>query len=148
MNTSFRFIRTASFAALLALAVRVPVAAAQRVRSLARATVPFAFQYGTRVYPAGKYTLDMISDNILEIHGKSSAGLGLVEWAEDPQGNRTPGKLVFHHDGDRFVLRDIWLPELSAHVRCPEAKQRKHQETVATKSASSDVEVALLESPR
>ncbi len=147
MNTRFSFVRTSSLAALLALAVSVPVARAQHPRSLAKATVPFAFQYGGRAFPAGKYTFGMLSDNILQIHGTNSAALGVVEWADD---NRVAqaGKLIFRRVGDRYVLRDLWVPALSAHLLCPQPKEQKRREVVEANSAPANVEVALLESSR
>lgn len=144
MKTPYSSICKVSLAVLLASAMGVPAARAQHNQPLANATVPFGFQYGTRSFPAGKYTFGILSDNIMVVRGKSSAALGLVNWSDTDRANRT-GKLVFHHTGDQYVLEDIWVPTLAAHLHCPELKQSKHREMAETKAAGSDVEVALLE---
>ena len=147
MNTPISFVRNASLAVLFALAAGMPAAHAQGTQTLAKATVPFAFHYGTRVFPAGQYTFAMISDNILEVHGTQSSALGVVTWDEDVKKSE-PGRLVFRHSGDQYNLQDIWIPRLSAHLRLPQVKPRKHTEMAEAKPTGSEVQVALLESSR
>ncbi len=142
MNTAYSTICKASLALLLGTAMAAPVAHAQHPQQFARATVPFAFQYGERTFPAGKYTFGMISDNIMAVRGPSNAALGIVSWSDARPSEAA--KLIFHRYGDQLTLQDVWVPQLSAHLHCHPPKQANRRELAAAKPADAGVEVALL----
>ncbi len=146
MRSTCPTIGKASLAFLLAVAAAMPTAFAQHPRALARATVPFAFEYGSSVFPAGSYTFGVISDNVMTVHGPGRSALGVVAWSD--QNLSGVGKLVFHRDGEQLTLQEIWLPQLSARLHCPAKKHPKQADVAATQRMNSDVEVALVAGDR
>lgn len=145
----------------LAALVAAPSMLAQE--TVARANVPFDFQYGSTHLKAGRYNINMIDNQILQLRGRDSA-MGVVLWNDTGRGSSTTGKLVFHRYGDQYILRQVWLPNESNHIELPKSKtERRLQEFAQNNSPrpasvcsgpkclitpSGDVEVALLESPR
>lgn len=129
---------------IIGTAAGMHAAGAQSMQTLARATVPFAFQYGSHTFPAGTYTFGMTADNIMAVRGPGNAALGLVSWGDMRVSEA--GRLVFRRYGERIELQDVYVPRLAAHLHCPPAPKPKHFDVAASKPADTPVEVALLSS--
>ena len=71
-------------------------------------TVPFDFVVGSKTLPAGKYSINRISDNprgplLIRSTDGSTAALFLPTTSESVTGNDNP-TLVFQRDGDTYFL--------------------------------------------
>lgn len=99
--------RTLTLAALgLAALISIAPAFAQ---SAVRVQIPFDFQAGDQVLPAGKYvvTLDHLARRLDVRLANSSTGAyvsGAQVHNPDPSGRST---LMFHQYGDKFFLRSV-----------------------------------------
>jgi hypothetical protein len=141
VNTKFR---SAIAITMLALASLAPASSAQNTTEL-RANVPFAFQYGSDHYAAGHYTIRLISDRFVALHGKSRSGFAMVQ--RNDGGAAAKGKLVFTRYGDRYFLEQIWAPGTDTHLDCVKtaAERRIRKEmTVASKIVHSEEPVTLV----
>ena len=122
---------------------------AQSPHTLARADVPFAFQYGGHVFSAGTYTIGTTSEHVMFVRGNHDVRLGMITRNETGtlEGD---GKLVFRRVGDQYALKEIWIPRLAEALICPVPKQPKRRELVQElRSASeSTVTIAALETVR
>jgi hypothetical protein len=143
MNTLSIFKARASiFAAILAVVPFSPALNAQDAGAVGQMNVPFAFEAGSQLYPAGVYTVRMEDEQLVRIWGTSVAGLSLAT-VED---NRTPAKkgaATFQRYGDRYFLNEISITGRTGHVCLRPSKQETQAETAAGKIASTGVEIAF-----
>ncbi len=78
------------------------------------AEVPFEFRIGDRIYPAGAYRLESVSEtnkNLLQLRGADEKNRRLMitnEWTASRW--QTP-KLVFHRIGEAYYLKNIFMDE-------------------------------------
>ena len=121
MNTRLISVRTVFLSLLIALTIGAQAASAQDTNAMARGTVPFAFRYGTHTFRAGTYQLAMVTDNLMRIRGEHDSAVGIVSRG-DTDKQPAKAKLVFQRNGDTYALRDIWLPNRSKHLVCPEGQ--------------------------
>ncbi len=148
MSTQSIIKRSIFCATLFGLAWLVPAGCAQTSYPVARANIPFAFQYSLGSLPAGVYTLSMNSAGMMSMTGASGTLTGLVRRSD---GDRQPttGKLVFLHQGAEYRLEQIWSPERNIHLMCPQPRHKvvKRPE-VASVAEVRPVEVAIAETAR
>jgi hypothetical protein len=93
------------FCATMATAVLFVASLAPRAHAQdteLRADVPFAFQYGSDHYAAGRYTITHLSDRFIVLRSKSKAGAVMVQSSYGAA--TTTGKLVFNRYGNRYFL--------------------------------------------
>jgi hypothetical protein len=137
---------SALFAAFLAFAPLTAVLHAQMVERV-QVTVPFAFQNGSELLPAGVYTLTEGS-HFLTIQGHDVAGLAMSRVEDSGRNAPKTGKVVFQRYGDKYFLREVWQANSSAHTFCvrsnAEIKEQKamQSQTASNKTAPTVVEVA------
>jgi hypothetical protein len=141
--------RASIFTAVLALAPLSPALHAQGGPAFARVNVPFAFETGFGHYPAGVYSLRMDTPSILMIKGASDSGLAMMKVVED-RGYRTKtGMAIFHRYGNRYFLNEISATGESWHIHLQTSKaekqMQKQTETAASKTATANLEVALMD---
>jgi hypothetical protein len=76
------------------------------------ASIPFAFQAGSRTFPPGEYTLtldDFRSPGVLSIRSREGHEHEFV--LTEPAATSHPkpeGRLVFSHAGDEYVLSEVF----------------------------------------
>jgi hypothetical protein len=76
------------------------------------ATIPFAFQAGSRTFPAGEYTLTVDgfrAPGVLTIRSRQGHEHEFV--LTEPAATNHPkpdARLVFEHDGDDYVLSEVF----------------------------------------
>lgn len=150
MKSLTTILRSALSAFVLGLATLATAPRALAQETVARVNIPFDFQYGSTHLKAGHYLVSMKSDQIMAVQGKRSA-MELVRW--ETTSNNTPtqtGKLVFRRYGDQYVLKQVWIAGEDEHIQCPKSNsERRLQEELAQNSTpATDVEIALLDSPR
>ena len=100
--------------AIAAFATALTTNASGQTRKTTRTNVEFDFQIGHRIYPAGQYQIESISDqsnNLLLIRNVSNANKTQIILAHHSQlatRTQTP-KLVFLKDDERCFLTQIFL---------------------------------------
>jgi hypothetical protein len=151
MNTlSISTFRTGICAAVIALASLSSTSFAQGPKPIAVANVPFGFEYGSQHFAAGRYTVRMDSDHIMTIKGASKSGSAMTMWYDN---SKPParGKMVFWNYNGRLFLHEVWTSGETVHLHCVESKaekQARKTELASNHAKASDVELALLETPR
>jgi hypothetical protein len=120
-----------------------PFAAAQSGETLAKVTIPFAFQSGDHQMPAGMYRIDRESQYLLVLHGPSNA-TGIV-FMHPAIASETPthGKVVFDRSGGKYFLRQIWKAGNNEGLECSKSRAEKETLQAQNKQAPSSVELAL-----
>jgi hypothetical protein len=97
---------------LLALTVILMARATQAQETKLRASVPFDFVVGDRVYPLGEYYLQSLAHNdaVIRIGNTQEPAAGHV--SSNACTGITPStktKLVFHRIGDNYFLYQVWI---------------------------------------
>jgi len=97
---------------LIALTAILIARATEAQETKLRASVPFDFVVGDRVYPAGEYKLRSITQNdaVIQIANTEALATGNVSSNECTDVKpSTKTKLVFHRMGDNYFLYQIWI---------------------------------------
>lgn len=76
-----------------------------------RASIPFKFQAGGTVMPAGEYSFDH-SAGILVVHEEDGNHAGFLSYTLSRSRLKpaTSGQLTFHRYGDLYFLEELWEP--------------------------------------
>src|ERR1700731_737448 len=76
------------------------------------ATIPFQFQAGTAVLPAGKYTIREANDldsSEMEIRSADGKKAAIFAVQSDEAAKRPKNsELIFKHDGDQYILKSFF----------------------------------------
>ena len=131
--------------ALLAIANLAMAGTSFAQSSGVRATVPFDFTVGSKVLPAGTYTIAPATENktviVIRSHDKAFAALSLVH--QDDNKSPNGGKLLFHKYGGQYFLSEILCDQADMNVELPTSKREKRaQLQQATLQSSSQTVVA------
>jgi len=110
-----------------------------------RATVPFDFTVGNKLFPSGTYTIkrESMTANVISIrnHDKPIAVLSLVH--RDSNKSPNGGQLLFHKYGGQYFLSEILCEQADMNVEIPASKSEKRaQLQQATLEPSSQIAVA------
>jgi hypothetical protein len=103
----YKLLKTAILFGFLSL---LPLAQAQMSQSI-QGNVPFDFQVGNTVLPAGEYIVRPIRSGspALQIHSSEPKGKGVMCLSISVQPNSgTDAKLVFHRYGNTYFLSQVW----------------------------------------
>lgn len=123
-------------------------AVAQTGSPTLKATIPFAFQAGTRRMPAGAYEITLLSPHTMLLRGSAPHAVQFVMTnpAISSQTQDT-GRLIFAHYGSRYFLHEIWKPGTNEGVHCPRAAAEKEilnaRSTRPDPRSAENVQVAL-----
>ena len=135
-----------------ALAIGMVAAAqpvlAQDIQLVAKAQIPFAFQAGSQVMPAGTYNISA-HDHVLllrESHSKAQEFL-MVESAYATHTPKT-STIVFDRRGDKYFLRNVWTANNDNGVECPKPRAEKEIELAQKDAPRGTVTLALNTSPQ
>ena len=91
-----------------------------------RADIPFAFQVGSKVLPAGTYTFRKESDNVLLLSGTDShAQVLAMVMPETAWKTPSAGTITFAKYGDHYFLHKISSSDSSTSYQCTVGKQEK-----------------------
>ena len=139
------------FVAVLAIGLSTSASHAQSQTDRVQFRTPFAFEYQSRVLPAGRYVVSRQYPRILLITDGPHSAMGLAQPTEDREPT-TKGKIVFRKYGQRYFLSQVWVAGNSTHFEISRSKAEKRVEKEAkiamNGAAPSTVEMALLETPR
>ncbi len=119
-----------------------PSAAAQSTTLIARATIPFAFQTGSKVMPAGTYDISTVAGSMLLLRGQNASEFVLVQ-GEYASHAATRSSLIFDHYGDKYFLRQVWTAGKNESLECPKSHAEKQVQEALNKQAASSVAVAM-----
>lgn len=109
--------------------------------------VPFAFHSGSQQMPAGVYTVEIQSNQLVLLRGRSKSGYLMT----NPEETRTPsgtGKLIFHRYGEQYFLSEIWTRESRTGQRAVKTRQEKEAELAQNWTSPVTRELALNQLPR
>jgi len=102
-----------------------------------RANVEFDFQIGDRIYPAGEYRIESISQsgNVMRIRNVADANKTELILANHPNAaKRETPRLVFLKDGDRYFLTAIFLDSGErGYLITPSHAQRASKDNLASR---------------
>jgi hypothetical protein len=110
------------------------------------ADIPFEFQSGSEMMPAGRYDIQQLSDHVLIVSqpNQHRSQFLIVIRAETL---RPParGKLIFHRYGSRYFLYQVWSPNLSTGFELTKSHAEKEALRAENNPAPSTTELALNE---
>ena len=90
-----------------------------------QATVPFNFNVGNKVLPAGTYRIESGSSSIVTLQNRDGkAAVSTLVYAADSDGSGN-GKLVFNKYGDQYFLSKILCPAAAFSAALPMSKLEK-----------------------
>ncbi len=118
---------------------------AQRTEQIIKANIPFEFTVGSRIFPAGHYTLVRSEPWQLEL--RDSRGRVLVNvltQSVERLGPSAGPKLRFESEGGRHVLTQVWQENDSIGQQILQPKSG----TYAVRKRSGHVQTAEVGSPR
>lgn len=100
-----------------------------------RATMPFDFEVGGQLLPAGTYTITPISDNRIEIRNRDKhVALQALALADSNRSKR--GVLVFDRYADQYFLHEILCEPADMNLNLPTSKDEKKARVAAEVQAS------------
>jgi hypothetical protein len=137
-----------SSAIALALFASAGSAQAQNSPQL-RASIPFAFQAGSKQMPAGVYSISLLSNHLvlLRARGQHAAGFFTATPSEDGK-IQAQGRLVFHRYADRYFLREVWEAGSNDGVTCVPSSEEKEILRAQNQQAVMQTQVALNADPK
>jgi hypothetical protein len=98
------------------------------------ANVPFEFTVGTRLLPAGTYTVTSPSSGVVQFQSADKHIAAMTTTSQQENDPAKGNKLVFSRYGDQYFLRDVLSPtaaSLNVHVpRTRLEKQVQRQEAM------------------
>ncbi len=128
--------------ALLALASLFTAGVAMAADRGAQADVPFAFNVGDKVFPAGVYTVHSPDTDIIALQNADRTVLSIGYRDSNPPVNGE-GVWVFNRYGDRYFLAEVLCPNASVSLHLPTTKlERMVRINEATLSTPTQVLVA------
>jgi hypothetical protein len=89
------------------------------------ADVPFAFSIGDQSVPAGHYELQSFSGEGILALRRGNEHMGLVSTHSIQSATASGGRLIFQRYGDRYFLRQIWMPGSNSGRELPTTKLEK-----------------------
>src|SRR5215469_17474701 len=120
------FIASGLVSCALAIGVAATPTTAFAQDSGVKADIPFAFQIGSSVLPAGTYTCTRQNEDIMLLRGSGahSQALAMV-LPETARKAPKVGKITFNKYGDRYFLHEVSSSASSTAWQCTTTKQEK-----------------------
>lgn len=118
-------------------------AANASAQTTASVTIPFAFSADNQVVQAGHYNLELLSDRYLSLRNTSTNQTQvLMVRPESGAAIETRGRLIFHQDGSKKYLAQVWISGTSMHSEL--AVQHKQERTMARRAGvASTTQIAM-----
>jgi hypothetical protein len=127
-----------SFSLATGLLCAGATASAQTTTSV---TIPFGFSADNQNVKAGSYKVELLSDRYLSLRNiATNKTQVLMVRPEAGQAIETRGRLVFHQEGSRKYLAQVWIAGTSLHSEM--AVQHKRESELAKNNVTT-VELAL-----
>src|SRR5215471_6690036 len=103
--------RMAFMTAMAAVILTLSIGTAAHAQSgMVLVTIPFQFHLGTQTLPAGKYTVQRDSDNVIRIQDERGRSFMAIASRINDRGSKTPDAgLVFNrYENDYFLSEIRW----------------------------------------
>lgn len=117
-----------SAVALLSLASLLTAGSAMAADRAAEATIPFAFNVGDTVFPAGEYKISQAGwrpSGVIEIRSTDAKHVMLTTAISDAKQPASGGELVFNRYGDKYFLTEVLCPNAGVSMQLPPSKLEK-----------------------
>jgi hypothetical protein len=134
-------LRTIVLASLVAIASLSQTLHAQ-TSFAARVDVPFSFDYGTKHFAHGVYTLSMDGQHTLTLRSNASVATAMVQMSYDP----TPTKnsvVVFKKYGDRYFPDEVSIAGVETEIDVFQTREERRAARQLRASGEKPVQVAL-----
>jgi hypothetical protein len=124
MKSSFRITALATLVAAFASLAPAMHAQTKLTQSV---SVPFPFNYGTKHFEPGVYTIREDSPNLLTVLSPNGGAMAIVQSDSEPI-LRSGEKVIFHKYGDRYFLAEVLLADRGNRITVLESNAEKHAE--------------------
>jgi hypothetical protein len=112
------------------------------------ATIPFAFQAGSRNMPAGLYSIYLLSQHVVLFRTANGHGSAYFMVTPSYEGKfQEKGRLVFHRYGNRYFLREVWEPGSNEGITCNPSSEEKEILRAQNQQPPTQTQVALNKEP-
>jgi hypothetical protein len=112
-----------AFAVALTVVLLSVASFAQNQTGLMNATIPFQFYAGSKLMPAGDYSIRPMSPKVMLLQlDKTGFQRLVVSHSIERRVSVTDAMLTFRHSGDRYFLRQIWNVGASIGQELPNTK--------------------------
>ncbi len=111
----------------MGLAGALTTAAAAELQGPLRVTVPFEFNAGQAVLPAGQYSIERhVTPGMLLIRGLTT-GSSIYVCVVPAEGNASDprARMVFNRYGDHYFLTQVWSAGGGTGARLPKSKRER-----------------------
>jgi hypothetical protein len=127
----------------IGMVASAPMALAQHGDSATKADIPFDFQAGQKVMPAGTYEISKAGDHMLLLRAKGQQAAEFLT-VHDAYALTAPtgSSLVFDRRGNSYFLRQIWTAGEHNGLECRKPRVERKIEA-EYKQAESPVVVAM-----
>ena len=148
-NTRFTSILGSSFiACAIAIGSLASTPSASAQTTIAKVTIPFAFQTGKETLPAGTYRIERESANIVLLQGPDKASGVVVMHTTTRIKAPDHSMLSFDHTGGKYFLRQIWTAGESNGLECSKSRAEKSALVAINTEAVTSVELAFNAPPQ
>jgi len=107
-------------------------------------TVPFAFSADREYVAAGSYKVDLLSDRFLSLRNVKTGNTQLLlVRPEEGQAIETRGRLVFHQQGTRKYLTQVWIAGMCKHSEITVPRKASRELAKSKPTADSTFELAI-----
>jgi hypothetical protein len=107
-----------------------------------KANVPFAFEAGKVLLPAGIYTVSELGNDAVVIRSRESGAAVTTQYYNEEKLRAQSPKMVFHKCGDSYFLAEIWDGSGNAGMELPESKRER--ELQASNHGASHDELVIV----
>ncbi len=141
-NTLHSILSSSFIACALAIGSLASTPSASAQSTIAKVTIPFAFQTGSQTLPAGTYRVGRESNVILLQGSGKSSGFVMMHPASRAKAP-DHGILSFDRSGDKYYLRQVWMAGNSNGLECPKSHAEKESIVATNKEVVTSVELAF-----
>jgi hypothetical protein len=134
-------------ACALAIGSLASTQSASAQTTVAKVTIPFAFQTTSQSLPAGTYRVERESGNLILLQGPGKASGFILMNPTSRSKAPEHGMLSFDRTGGKYYLRQIWTAGNPAGLECPKSRAEKAALVATNNEAASTVELAFNSAP-
>jgi len=133
--------------AVLISGIGVSANAQSRNRQQLRVNVPFAFNVGNSMLPAGDYRVSVVNPgsdrSVLQFASRDGKSTTMIQTIDVTGWASSKGKLSFRHYGNQYFLAQIWMAAESTGFATPNSSAEKRLRQQLGKSAPKAEMVAI-----
>jgi hypothetical protein len=135
-------------ACALAIGSLASTQSASAQSTIAKVTIPFAFQTSNQTLPAGTYRVERESANLIRLEGPGTTSGFVIMHAASRSKAPDHGMLSFDRTGGTYYLRQIWTAGNPTGLECAKSHAEKAALVATNIEAASTVELAFNSEPQ